>query len=54
MRNTLVLIRCWFHRACDEAALAIKLVHRRTMGEMCVVDSPSLLLIPMLERIAQR
>jgi hypothetical protein len=54
MRNTLVLIRCWFHPACGETALAITLVHRRSMGDMCVVDFPSLLLIPMLECIAQR
>jgi hypothetical protein len=52
MRNTLVLIR-WLRRACGEAALAMKFVHRRSMGDMCVVDFPSLLLIPMLERIAQ-
>jgi hypothetical protein len=29
-------------------------VHRRSMGDMRVADFPSLLLIPMLERIAQR
>jgi hypothetical protein len=26
------------------------IVRRRSMGDMCVVDFPSLLLIPMLER----
>jgi hypothetical protein len=35
------------------AALAIKLVHRRWMGDLCVVDFPSLLLVPMLECIVQ-
>jgi hypothetical protein len=28
--------------------------HHRSMSDMCVVDFSSLLLIPMLERIAQR
>jgi hypothetical protein len=54
MKNTLVLIRFRFHQACDKVALAIKLVQRRSMSDMCVVDFPSLLQIPMLERIAQR
>lgn len=31
-----------------------KLVHRRWMGDLCVVDFPSLLLVPMLECIVQR
>ena len=54
MRNTLVLVRCWHRRACGEAALAAWLVHRRSIKDMCVVDFLSLLLIPMLGRIAQR
>lgn len=32
----------------------IRLVHHRPMSDMCVVDFSSLLLIPMLECIAQR
>jgi hypothetical protein len=54
MRNTLVLIPCWFHRAGDEATLAIRLVHGRLRSDMCVVDFSSLLWIPMLKHIAQR
>ena len=54
MRNTLVLVRCWHRRACGEAALAAWLVYRRSIGDMWVIDFLSLLLIPMLGRVAQR
>ena len=40
--------------ACDEAALATKLVYHRSMGDICVVDFPSLLLIPMLQLMEWR
>ena len=54
MRDTLVLVRCWYRRACGEAALAAWLVYRRSIGDMWVIDFLSLLLIPMLGRVAQR
>jgi hypothetical protein len=36
-----------------ERPLATKLVYCPSMSDICVVDFPSLLLIPMLQRIAR-
>jgi hypothetical protein len=36
------------------ASANIKIVHRRSMGGMCVVDFSSLLLIPVLKHILKR